>query len=165
MIRRSEQLESEAEQIRTQLANSFEELCNRASPSALFQRVIGLRKASASEFARGLGRAGREMRKKPLLLAVVSSIAWMFTKKVLSRSIRRERVSVGERLGEGLRPTGAGLPSSAKAAESRGAERSPALLQYVQYEPSLSAGLVLAAGAVVLALALSSVEQHRSIQA
>lgn len=106
MKQRAEQLESEADRIRAQLADSIEELRGSMSPSMIFGRVKARLEAGAARFARGLGQNVRE---NPLPAALAGmALAGLVARSIFSgsseperdwRDLRREEWSSRRRLG------------------------------------------------------------------
>ena len=76
MNKSSAQLEREAEQTRSQLAATLEELRGRVSPGQLLDQTLDFaRDSNAGEFVRNLGRDARD---NPLPLALIGTgIAWL----------------------------------------------------------------------------------------
>jgi len=88
MKRRAEQLESEAERIRAQLADSIEELRGSMSPSKIFGRLKARLEAGAARFARGVSG---ELRENPLPAALAGvALAGLLARRLLSGSTERE---------------------------------------------------------------------------
>ena len=76
MSKSSAQLEREAEQTRSELAVTLEELRSRISPGQLLDQTLDFaRESNAGEFVRNLGRDARD---NPLPLALIGAgIAWL----------------------------------------------------------------------------------------
>ena len=76
MTKSSAQLEKEAEQTRSQLAATLEELRSRITPGQLLDQTLDFaRESNAGEFVRNLGRDARD---NPLPLALIGTgIAWL----------------------------------------------------------------------------------------
>jgi hypothetical protein len=88
MKQRAEQLESEAERIRAQLADSIDELRSSMSPSKIFSRLKARQQAALEGFARGVGR---NLRENPLPAALAGvALTGLVARRLFSGSAERE---------------------------------------------------------------------------
>lgn len=151
MTQRAEQLETEADVIRAQLAESIEELRSSVSPSNIMHRLKERGQASIVGFARGAGQTLRE-HPAPVALGALAA-AGLLARSLFSRSEReagralssRRRPLAWERARwrRNSRPNWA---SDRRAAESGG------VLSFVREKPFLAAILGVGASAAVAAL-------------
>jgi hypothetical protein len=161
MQRRSEQLESEAERTRAQLADSIEELRTRMSPSRLVHRLANLAPAGGGEAVRSVGSRVKE---NPLPAALLAGLAFVLIKRIfpaqlgsaaslkkVSGELRRAAENASGRLDEL-----ADERARATTAASRGS-----LLRFARNAPILSASLGLLTSAAIAAL-IRSGETERS---
>lgn len=154
MQRRSEQLESEAERTRAQLADSIEELRNRLSPSHFVNRLANLAPGGGGEAVRSVGRG---MKENPLPAALLAGLAFVLAKgmlqtprgsaaslKKVSEDLRRVAENASGRLNELAN-------EKARATRATAADRG-SLLRSARNAPILSASLGLLTSAAIAAL-------------
>lgn len=117
MKQRAEQLESEAERIRAQLADSIEELRGSMSPSKIFGRLKARLEAGAARFARGVSG---KLRENPLPAALAGvALAGLLARRLFSGSIEREMDRRALRLEDEVRVAQPAAPRLARPPQER----------------------------------------------
>jgi len=148
MTQSSAQLEKEAEQTRSQLAATLEELRSRITPGQLFDQTLDYaRESNAGELVRNLGRDARD---NPLPLALIGAgIVWLM---VTNGRRRRDgfdaaytdaALTASGALEE--EAPGAGASTVAQAASAKGGS----LLAFCREHPLVLGGIGVALGALM----------------
>ena len=158
MSKSSAKLERAAEQTRSQLAATLDELRSRISPGQLLDQGLDFaRESNAGELARNLGRDARD---NPLPLALIGTgIAWL----MMTNGRRRDGFDAAH-ADAALAAAGALTESpaaSAPTASHDAAAKGGAFLAFCREHPLVLGGIGLALGALVgAAVPSSETESH-----
>jgi Protein of unknown function (DUF3618) len=158
MSKSSAQLEKEAQETRSELAATLDELRSRISPGQLLDQSLDFaRESNAGEFVRNLGRDARD---NPLPLALIGAgIAWL----MMTNSRRRDGFDAAH-ADAALAAAGA-LPessaASAPAVSHDAAAKGGSFLAFCREHPLVLGGIGLTVGALIgAALPSSETESH-----